>query len=136
MLTKIIYQQIHSQSVSKQFSFKISLRQCLISLSTLTWFVSKQFSFKISLRQCLISLSTLTWFGPPRGLSFPLWLLTFSSGAVHHAHEPYIDACWSRGILFLDHVNTSMSISWKMITGKYMRTIITLVDVSQRLLIM
>ena len=38
--------------------------------------VSKQYSFKISLRQSLISLSTLTLFGPPRGLSVILPSLT------------------------------------------------------------
>ena len=43
-------------------------RRCLNS-----WFicasVSRQFSFKMSFRQFLISSSTRTWFAPPRGLS-------------------------------------------------------------------
>ena len=51
-------------------------RRCLNSWLTCVS-VSKQFSFKISLRQSLISLSTLTWFGPPRGLSAILPSLTY-----------------------------------------------------------
>ena len=74
-----VRQTLQSTFISERanIKFDLSLNYFIIKASCES--VSEQFSFKILLRQSLISLSTLIWFGPPRGLSAILPFLHYIS---------------------------------------------------------